>query len=59
MLLFDALMAGLVLKIFGENAFTILGVISCIAFLRMAGKLNLVLNALIDSAYENVEEEEN
>ena len=57
MLLFDALVAGLIFKIFGEQGLWVLAITCGVTFLRLSGRLGWIFNVLESSLIE-VEEEE-
>ena len=57
MFIFDALVAGLIFKIFGEQGLWILAITCCVTFLRLSGRLGWIFNVLENSLIE-VEEEE-
>ena len=57
MLIIDALVAGLIFKIFGEQGLWILAITCCVTFLRLSGRLNYIFRILEDGIIE-IEEEE-
>ena len=57
MLIIDALVAGLIFKIFGEQGLWILAITCGVTFLRLSGRLGWIFNVLENSLIE-VEEEE-
>ena len=57
MLIIDALVAGLIFKIFGEKGLWILAITCGVTFLRLSGRLGWIFNVLENSLIE-VEEEE-
>lgn len=58
MLIFDALVAGLIFKIFGEQGLWILAITCGVTFLRLSGRLGWIFNAVENSLIEIEEEEE-
>ena len=58
MLIFDALVAGLIFKMFGEQGLWILAITCCVNFLRLSGRLNCIFRILEDGMIEIEEEEE-
>ena len=58
MLIFDALVAGLIFKIFGEQGLWILAITCGVTFLRLSGRLGWIFNVLENSLIEIEEEEE-
>ena len=57
MLIIDALVAGLIFKIFGEQGLWILAITCGVTFLRLSGRLNYIFRILEDGIIE-IEEEE-
>ena len=57
MLIIDALVAGLIFKIFGEQGLWVLAITCGVTFLRLSGRLGWIFNVLENSLIE-VEEEE-
>ena len=57
MLIIDALVAGLIFKIFGEQGLWVLVITCGVTFLRLSGRLGWIFNVLENSLIE-VEEEE-
>lgn len=57
MLLIDALVAGLIFKIFGEQGLWVLAITCGVTFLRLSGRLGWIFNAVENSLIE-IEEEE-
>ena len=58
MLIIDALVAGLIFKIFGEQGLWILAITCGVTFLRLSGRLGWIFNAVENSLIEVEEEEE-
>lgn len=58
MLIIDALVAGLIFKIFGEQGLWILAITCGVTFLRLSGRLGWIFNAVENSLIEIEEEEE-
>ena len=58
MLLIDALVAGLIFKIFGEQGLWILAITCCVTFLRLSGRLGWIFNVLENGLIEVEKEEE-
>ena len=58
MLIIDALVAGLIFKIFGEQGLWILAITCGVTFLRLSGRLGWIFNVLENSLIEIEEEEE-
>lgn len=58
MLIIDALVAGLIFKIFGEQGLWILAITCGVTFLRLSGRLNCIFRILEDGMIEIEEEEE-
>ena len=58
MLIIDALVAGLIFKIFGEQGLWILAITCGVTFLRLSGRLGRIFNAVENSLIEIEEEEE-
>lgn len=58
MLIVDALVAGLIFKIFGEQGLWILAITCGVTFLRLSGRLGWIFNAVENSLIEIEEEEE-
>lgn len=56
-MIFDALAALLIFKIFGEQGLWVLAITCCVTFLRLSGRLGWIFNVLENSLIE-VEEEE-
>ena len=57
MLIIDALVAGLIFKIFGEQGLWILAITCGVTFLRLSGRLGWIF-AVIENSLIEVEEEE-
>ena len=57
MLIIDALVAGLIFKIFGEQGLWILAITCGVTFLRLSGRLGWIFNVIENSLIE-IEEEE-
>ena len=57
MILIDALVAGLIFKIFGEQGLWVLAITCCVTFLRLSGRLGWIF-AVIENSLIEVEEEE-
>ena len=57
MILIDALVAGLIFKIFGEQGLWVLAITCCVTFLRLSGRLGCIF-AVIENSLIEVEEEE-
>lgn len=57
MLIFDALVAGLIFKIFGEQGLWVLAITCGVTFLRLSGRLGWIF-AVIENSLIEVEEEE-
>lgn len=58
MILIDALVAGLIFKIFGEQGLWVLAITCGVTFLRLSGRLGWIFNAVENSLIEIEEEEE-
>ena len=58
MLIIDALVAGLIFKIFGEQGLWVLAITCCVTFLRLSGRLGWIFNVLENGLIEIEEEEE-
>lgn len=58
MLILDALVAGLIFKIFGEQGLLILAITCGVTFLRLSGRLGWIFNAIENDLIEIEEEEE-
>lgn len=58
MLIVDALVAGLIFKIFGEQGLWVLAITCGVTFLRLSGRLGWIFNAVENSLIEIEEEEE-
>ena len=58
MLIIDALVAGLIFKIFGEQGLWVLAITCGVTFLRLSGRLGWIFNAVENSLIEIEEEEE-
>lgn len=58
MLIIDALVAGLIFKIFGEQGLWILAITCGVTFLRLSGRLSCIFRILEDGIIEIEEEEE-
>lgn len=58
MLIIDALVAGLIFKIFGEQGLWILAITCGVTFLRLSGRLGWIFNVIENSLIEIEEEEE-
>ena len=58
MLIVDALVAGLIFKIFGEQGLWILAITCGVTFLRLSGRLGWIFNAVENSLIEIEDEEE-
>ena len=58
MLIIDALVAGLIFKIFGEQGLWILAITCGVTFLRLSGRLGWIFNVVENSLIEIEEEEE-
>ena len=58
MILIDALVAGLIFKIFGEQGLWVLAITCGVTFLRLSGRLGWIFNAVENSIIEIEEEEE-
>lgn len=58
MLIVDALVAGLIFKIFGEQGLWVLAITCGVTFLRLSGRLGWIFNVLENSLIEIEEEEE-
>ena len=58
MILFDAAVALVLLKIFGDNAIYALGLTALITFLRMSGKVSMLIDAVIEAICNVCGEEE-
>ena len=57
-MIFDALAALLIFKIFGEQGLWVLAITCCVTFLRLSGRLGWIFNAVENSLIEIEEEEE-
>ena len=57
-MIFDALAALLIFKIFGEQGLWVLAITCCVTFLRLSGRLGWIFNVLENSLIEIEEEEE-
>lgn len=57
MLIFDALVAGLIFKIFGEQGLWVLAITCGVTFLRLSGRLGWIFSVIENSLIE-IEEEE-
>ena len=57
MLIFDALVAGLIFKIFGEQGLWVLAITCCVTFLRLSGRLSCIFRIFEDGMIE-IEEED-
>lgn len=57
MLIIDALVAGLIFKIFGEQGLWILAITCGVTFLRLSGRLGWIFRILEDGIIE-IEEED-
>lgn len=58
MLIFDAIIAGLIFKLFGEQGAWVLIITCCVAFLRMSGTVTGIFNSVVESLIEIEDEEE-
>ena len=58
MLIIDALVAGLIFKIFGEQGLWVLAITCGVTFLRLSGRLGWIFNVLENGLIEIEEEEE-
>ena len=58
MILFDAIIAGLIFKIFGVDGAWVLGITCCVAFLRLSGRLGWIFSVIENSLIEVEKEEE-
>lgn len=58
MILFDAIVAWVIFKIFGVQGLWILAITCGVTFLRLAGRLNCIFRILEDGIIEIEEEEE-
>ena len=58
MLIVDALVAGLIFKIFGEQGLWVLAITCGVTFLRLSGRLGWIFNVMENSLIEIEEEEE-
>lgn len=58
MLIIDALVAGLIFKIFGEQGLWVLAITCGVTFLRLSGRLGWIFTAVENSLIEIEEEEE-
>ena len=58
MIIVDALVAGLIFKIFGEQGLWVLAITCGVTFLRLSGRLGWIFNAVENSLIEIEEEEE-
>lgn len=58
MILFDALVAGLIFKIFGEQGLWVLAITCGVTFLRLSRRLGWIFNAVENSLIEIEEEEQ-
>ena len=58
MIIIDALVAGLIFKIFGEQGLWVLAITCGVTFLRLSGRLGWIFNAVENSLIEIEEEEE-
>ena len=58
MLILDALVAGFIFKIFGEQGLWVLAITCGVTFLRLSGRLGWIFNAVENSLIEIEEEEE-
>ena len=58
MILIDALVAGLIFKIFGEQGLWVLAITCGVTFLRLSGRLGWIFNVVENSLIEIEEEEE-
>lgn len=58
MLIIDALVAGLIFKIFGEQGLWVLAITCGVTFLRLSGRLGWIFNVVENSLIEIEEEEE-
>ena len=58
MLIVDALVAGLIFKIFGEQGLWVLAITCGVTFLRLSGRLGWIFNVLENGLIEIEEEEE-
>ena len=57
-MIFDALAALLIFKIFGEQGLWVLVITCCVTFLRLSGRLGWIFNAVENSLIEIEEEEQ-
>ena len=57
MILLDALVAGLIFKIFGEQGLLVLAITCGVTFLRLSGRLGWIF-AVIENSLIEIEEEE-
>ena len=57
MLILDALVAGLIFKIFGEQGLWVLAITCGVTFLRLSGRLSCIFRALEDGLIEMEEED--
>lgn len=57
MILIDALVAGLIFKIFGEQGLWVLAITCGVTFLRLSGRLGWIFNAVENSLIEEEEEQ--
>lgn len=57
MLIIDALVAGLIFKIFGEQGLWVLAITCGVTFLRLSGRLGWIF-AVIENSLIEIEEEE-
>ena len=58
MIIVDALVAGLIFKIFGEQGLWVLAITCGVTFLRLSGRLGWIFNVMENSLIEIEEEEE-
>ena len=58
MILLDALVAGLIFKIFGEQCLWVLAITCGVTFLRLSRRFGWIFNAVENSLIEIEEEEE-
>ena len=58
MFIIDALVAGLIFKIFGEQGLWVLAITCGVTFLRLSGRLGWIFNVMENSLIEIEEEEE-
>ena len=58
MILFDAIVAWVIFKIFGVQGLWVLAITCCVTFLRLSGRLGWIFNVLENGLIEVEKEEE-